>query len=155
MVPGHLDQKNKKQTSRHGTPRSKIVFFSLGFGRFGPFTIFILFAGSQSENDQYWKTAQRRNVSKADTRSEIVKGWFLGPQKVKVDSKLSHLGLTRTEKSENSINIAERISIARRTLYALIKTGVHGTSGLNPKFSYKIYQIYVIPRLLYSLEVYL
>ena len=98
-------------------------------------------------------TAQRRNVSKADTRSEIVKGWFLGPQKVKVDSKLSHLGLTRTEKSENSINIAERISTARRTLYALIKTGVHGTSGLNPKFSYEIYQINVIPRLLYSLEV--
>ena len=52
-------------------------------------------------------TAQRRNVSKFDTQSEIVKDWFLGPQKVKVDSKLSHLGLTRTEKSENSINIAE------------------------------------------------
>ena len=82
-------------------------------------------------------TAQRRNVSKGDTRCEIVKDWFLGPQKVKVDSKLSNLGLTRTEKSENSINIAERISTARRTLYALIKTGVHSTSGLNPKISYK------------------
>ena len=30
---------------------------------------------------------------------------------------------------------------------------MHGTSGLNPRISYKIYQIYVIPRLLYSLEV--
>ena len=49
-------------------------------------------------------TAQRRNVSKADNWSEIVKDWFLGPQKVKVDSKLSHLGLTRTQKSENSIS---------------------------------------------------
>ena len=84
-------------------------------------------------------TAQRRNVSKADSRSEIVKDWFLGPQKVMVESKLSHLGLT--------------ISTARRIMYALIKPGVHGTSGLNPKVSYKIYQIYVIPRLLYSLEV--
>ena len=99
------------------------------------------------------KTAQSRNVSKADTRSEIVNDCFLCPRKVKVESKLSHLGLTRTEKPENSINIAERISTARRTLYALIKTSVHGTSGLNPKISYKIYQIYVIPRLLYSLEV--
>ena len=43
--------------------------------------------------------------------------------------------------------------MARRTLYALIKTGVHGTNGLNPNVFYRIYQIYVIPRLLYSLEV--
>ena len=86
-------------------------------------------------------TAQRRNVSKADSRSEIVKDWFIGLQKVKGESKLSNLGLTRTE---NSINIAERISTTRRTLYALIKTGVHGTSGLNPKISYKIYKVYVI-----------
>ena len=43
--------------------------------------------------------------------------------------------------------------MARRTLYALIKTGVHGTSGLNPRISYRIYQVYVIPRLFYSLDV--
>ncbi|CAC5407968.1 unnamed protein product [Mytilus coruscus] len=44
------------------------------------------------------------------------------------------------------------ISLARRTLYSLIKTGVHGTNGLNPRTSCKIYQVYVIPRLLYGLE---
>ena len=54
---------------------------------------------------------------------------------------------------ENIINIEERISLARRTLYALINTGVHGSNGLNPRISYKIYQCYVIPRLLYGLEV--
>ena len=35
----------------------------------------------------------------------------------------------------------------------MIKTGVHGCNGLNAKISYKIYQVYVIPRLLYGLEV--
>ena len=30
---------------------------------------------------------------------------------------------------------------------------MHGSNGLNPKTSYKIYQVYVIPRLLYGLEV--
>jgi hypothetical protein len=50
------------------------------------------------------------------------------------------------------INIEERIALARRTLYSLIKTGVHGTNGLNPRTSCKIYQVYVIPRLLYGLE---
>ena len=98
-------------------------------------------------------TAQRRNVNKAVRSSEIVKDWKLGSKEAKVDSKFTHRGLIRTEKSETSFNIAERINAARRTLYALIKTCVHGTSGLNPRISYKIYQVYVIPRLLYSLEV--
>ena len=43
--------------------------------------------------------------------------------------------------------------MAHRTLYALIKTGVHGSNGLNPCISYRKYQAYVIPRLLYSLDV--
>ena len=51
------------------------------------------------------------------------------------------------------INIEERLSLARRTQYALINTGVHGSNGLNPRISYKIYQCYVMPRLLYGLEV--
>jgi hypothetical protein len=61
-------------------------------------------------------------------------------------------GLTRSSSDENRINIEERIALARRTLYSLIKTGVHGTNGLNPRTSCKIYQVYVIPRLLYGLE---
>ena len=44
-------------------------------------------------------------------------------------------------------------SLARRTLYSLISTGVHGSNGLNPGCSYKIYQCYVLPRLLFGLEV--
>jgi hypothetical protein len=44
------------------------------------------------------------------------------------------------------------LALARRTLYSLIKTGVDGTNGLNPRTSCKIYQVYVIPRLLYGLE---
>jgi hypothetical protein len=34
-----------------------------------------------------------------------------------------------------------------------INTGVHGSNGLNPKVSFKIYQCYVLPRLLYGLEI--
>ena len=67
-----------------------------------------------------------------------------------MEPKLTHLGLLR---AESTLNIVERIRVARRTLYALIKTGVHGTTGLNPHISYRIYQVYVIPRLLYTLDV--
>lgn len=78
---------------------------------------------------------------------------MLGSKKVQVEPKLTHLGLLRAEKVESTLNIAERIGVARRTLYALIKIGVHGSNGLNPRISYRIYQVYVIARLLYSLDV--
>ena len=64
----------------------------------------------------------------------------------------THLGIFRAETRENIIN-EERLSLARRTLYASINTGVHGSNGLNPKVLLKIYQCYVIPRMLFGLEV--
>ena len=76
----------------------------------------------------------------------------LGEDTMKLQTETVHLGLIRTTSNETKINIEERISLARRTLYSLIKSGVHGTNGLNPRTSYKIYQVYVIPRLLYGLE---
>ena len=39
----------------------------------------------------------------------------------------------RSETKENTINVDERLSLARRTLYSLIKTGFHGVNGLNPQ----------------------
>ena len=98
-------------------------------------------------------TAQRRCVKSIVCESEILDSWLLGSKKVQVEPKLTYLGLLRAEKAESALNIVERIIVARRTLYALNKTGVHGTNGLNRRISYRIYQVYVIPRLLYSLDV--
>ena len=50
-------------------------------------------------------TAQRRNVTKSVSRGEIVKDWFLGSHRVKVEQKLTRLDLIRAEKSENSVSI--------------------------------------------------
>ena len=80
----------------------------------------------------------------------------MGDKVVTESSKTEHLGILRilrSSKEENAINILKRTSLARRTLNSLIKTGVHGCNGLNAKIAYKIYQVYVIPRLLYGLEV--
>jgi len=76
----------------------------------------------------------------------------LGEDTMKLQTETVHLGLIRTTSNETKINIVERISLARRMLYSFIKSGIHGTNGLNPRTSYKIYQVYVIPRLLYGLE---
>ena len=76
-----------------------------------------------------------------------------GGKTIQSSSSTTHLGLLRAEVNENVINIEERLSLARRTLYALINTGVHRSNGLNPRVSFKIYQCYVVPRLIHGLEV--
>ena len=78
---------------------------------------------------------------------------MLGSKPIEQTSETTHLGLLRSEDKENHRNIEERISLARRTGYSLMKSGFHGSNGVGPKVSLKIYQSYIIPRLLYSMEV--
>lgn len=79
--------------------------------------------------------------------------WTLGENELALSDSTVHLGVVRAGKKEPELNIKNRISLARRTSYSLINTGLHGTNRLNPKTSYIIYRAYVIPRLLYGLEV--
>ena len=55
-------------------------------------------------------------------------------------------------KIANKCLVEERITSARRTAYALMGAGFHGHNGLNPKVSRTIYNLYVLPCLLYGLE---
>ncbi len=90
-------------------------------------------------------------TSKSKSKTDLQ--WIIGENNLQLVDKTVHLGLTRSESKESDTIISERICLARRTLYSLINTGVHGTNGLNPKVSFNIYKTYVLPRLLYSLEV--
>lgn len=73
------------------------------------------------------------NQHKTDTKKSFsVK---MGEKSVELLSSTTHLGLFRTEVNENMINIEDRLSLARRTLYALINPGVHRSNGLNPLVS--------------------
>jgi hypothetical protein len=91
------------------------------------------------------KTVGKRKIDRVAEKQNELK---LGDNTLHFKSETPHLGLTRSSSDENRINIEERIALARRTLYSLIKTGVHGTNGLNPRTSCTIYQVYMIPRLL-------
>ena len=77
----------------------------------------------------------------------------LSGNNILLSENTTHLGLLRAEVNENIINIDDRLRQARRTLYSLISTGVHGSNELKLKRSYKIYQSYVLPRFLFGLEV--
>ena len=94
----------------------------------------------------------RQNVNIRHLKSETVSAWFLGNNPMNIKETSEHLGLICGGSSEGHDNVNNRISLARRTLYSLIKTGMHGSNGLNPKVSYKMYHCYVLPRLLFGLE---
>jgi hypothetical protein len=79
--------------------------------------------------------------------------WNLGETLLQTSDEAVHLGLKCTSKNEGEINILDRLKVARRTKYALMGSGVHGTNELDPKTTYQIYNTYALPRLLFGLEV--
>ena len=77
----------------------------------------------------------------------------MNDNKLKITNQGEHLGVIRADKNETNANIETNIQTARRTKYALMGSGFHGTNGLHPQISYKIYKTYVIPKLIYGLEI--
>ena len=63
----------------------------------------------------------------------------------------THLGIHRD--SNNRANIAEKVSLGRRTAYSLMGAGLHCGNGLKQSVCGKLWSTYVVPRLLYGLEV--
>ena len=114
-------------------------------------------ASSYSGDRRYIIHPQKTNIvckrCAAKDKGATCRQWMLGSKPIEQTSETTHLGLLRSEDKENHRNIEERISLARRTGYSLMKSGFHGSNGVGPKVSLKIYQSYIIPRLLYSMEV--
>ncbi|CAC5391275.1 unnamed protein product [Mytilus coruscus] len=58
--------------------------------------------------------------------------WTLYDTPVTVSKEATNLGMARSWKKEGEINVANRIKLARRTVYALMGSAVHGTNALDP-----------------------
>ena len=80
--------------------------------------------------------------------------WSINGHALPFSDSSTHLGITRDASTSNpvSTHLAAKISVGRRTLYALVGAGLHGLNGLHPCVSYHIYTIYVLPRMLRGLE---
>ena len=67
----------------------------------------------------------------------------------------THLGMKRAKSVEKTIEhtVNENIQKVRRTAYSLLSAGFHGNNGLDPSTSMHILKAYIIPTLMYSLEV--
>jgi hypothetical protein len=81
--------------------------------------------------------------------------WSINEEPAPVTRQYTHLGIVRNIKDRPSCisaNVTNNINCARRTLYSLMGAGLHGLNGIVPTISYKIYDTYVISRLLSGLE---
>jgi hypothetical protein len=79
----------------------------------------------------------------------------LGDQQMPVVDKTTHVGLVRTPDNSPTAAITENLQKARRTLYSLMSAGLHGENGLDPETCIHLLRTYVIPILIYGLEIYL
>ena len=67
----------------------------------------------------------------------------------------THLGIKRgiTTNRTGDENVNQNINKARRTAYSLFASGLHGQNGLDPQTTIHLIRIYIIPVLLYGLEI--
>jgi hypothetical protein len=106
-----------------------------------------------SQQHFYNLHSTKTNIVEFSKQNNIENSWKLDGNKLCTTRSTTHLGLERSDKQESEINIEERIKTSRRTKYSLMSSGLHGTNDIDPTTFYNIYKLYVLPRLLYGLEI--
>ena len=77
--------------------------------------------------------------------------WHLGGTSISREESFIHLGINWTSGS-NNIDVEHLIKSARRTAYSMMRIGLHGVDGLGPRVSFKIVNLYILPKLLHGLD---
>ena len=73
-------------------------------------------------------------------------------QSMPVVTQTMHVGILRSANSQETA-VGENIKKARRSIYGLMAAGLHGENGLDPETSVQLINTYVLPVLVYGLEV--
>ncbi|CAC5405143.1 unnamed protein product [Mytilus coruscus] len=68
-------------------------------------------------------------------------------------NEATHIGICRIDDNLCKATIEENLKKSRRTLYSLIGVGLYGENGLDPQTSMSIMNTYIIPIMLYGLEI--
>ncbi|CAC5367796.1 unnamed protein product [Mytilus coruscus] len=81
--------------------------------------------------------------------------WSINGEPLDTPENAVHLGIQRDKLSRRGTKevVPGRRQLARQTVYSLMGAGLYDQNGVNPKVSLHLIHCYVIPRLLYGLEV--
>ena len=82
-----------------------------------------------------------------DSESNI----FLNGERVDITDQAVHLGIQRN--TSGRADIEGKTTLGRKTAYSLMGAGFHGGSGLKAAQNGHVWSMFVIPRLLYGLDV--
>ena len=70
-----------------------------------------------------------------------------------VVEKSTHIGVHKFNKNSALLTVEENIKKARRTVYSLMGSGLHGRTGVDPETAITIFRTCVLPVLTYVLEI--
>ena len=108
-----------------------------------------------SQMDGYENQEVKSVIMKMDSVKEYPENetWTLNSKNMSVVECTTHMGIVRSTTNQEMRNVETNIQKARRTIYSLMGTGLHGENGLDPETAISLLQTYVIPVLFYGLEV--
>jgi len=85
---------------------------------------------------------------------EINEGfWKLNDCNMPIVTQASHIGIQKSENCSAMTTVTENIRKARRALYSLMGTGLHGENGLDPETAMSMIRTFILPILTYGLEI--
>ncbi|VDI75232.1 Hypothetical predicted protein [Mytilus galloprovincialis] len=79
--------------------------------------------------------------------------WNINKNPMPVVEHSTHIGIQKCQKNSAKLTAEENMKKARRSLYSLMGTGLHGKNGLDPGTAITILYTYVMPILTYGLEI--
>lgn len=108
-----------------------------------------------SKMDGYINQEVKSVIMKMDSIKDYPEdeSWKLGSKDMPVVTSTTHMGILRTSTNQEMQNVETNIQKAKRTIYSLMGSGLHGENGLDPETAISLLQTYVIPILFYGLEV--
>ncbi len=85
---------------------------------------------------------------------EQIQPWSINGEKIAISNKFTHLGVDfdMDMKNPTGPTIEARLKLARNTTYSLMGSGFHGVNGIKPTVSFHMFELYVISRIMNSLE---
>ena len=79
--------------------------------------------------------------------------WKLNNCNMPIVTQASHIGIQKSENCSAMTTVTENIRKARRALYSLMGTGLHGENGLDPETAMSMIRAFILSILNYGLEI--
>ena len=119
--------------------------------------ILLAIAERDSNNNRYSFSSTKSKIMLANPTTTTKEQLALDPpslygEELPVSTQETHLGILRVPDDRARATVQARITTSRRALFAMTGAGLYGFNGLNPIISKQLVDIYILPKLLHSLE---